>query len=65
MKNLALTLLMVLGCLCATAQNSYISFDKQNGGIDVTKCSIVYYDSEFEGVKIAAKNLADDILDVT
>ena len=65
MKNLALTLLMVLGCLCATAQNSYISFDKQNGGIDETKCSIVFYDSEYDGVKIAANNLADDILDVT
>ena len=65
MKHIALTLLILLACICAKAQNSYISFDKSNGGIDVTKCSIVYYDSEFEGVKIAANNLADDILDVT
>ena len=53
MKHIAITLLILLACICAKAQNSYISFDKNNGGIDVTKCSIVYYDSEFEATSVS------------
>ena len=64
MKRLITILLLVLlSVQCVEAQ--YVTFDKNGGGIDLAKCSVVYADDEWEGVKTAARNLRDDIYDVT
>ena len=55
--------MLIVACQLSMAQ--YITFDKSAGGFDLTKCSINYADDEWEGVKIAVKNLQQDIYDVT
>ena len=62
-KNLLVLFLMVFAIQIAEAQ--YISFERNKGGFDLTKCSIIYSDDEWEGVKTAAKNLQQDIFEVT
>jgi hypothetical protein len=62
-KNLLVIILAVLSFQFAKAQ--YINFDKSQGGIDLAKCSLIYSEEDFEGVKIAVRNLQNDIFDVS
>ena len=55
--------LLIVACQLSMAQ--YITFDKSAGGFDLSKCSINYADDEWEGVKLAAQNLQEDIFKVT
>jgi len=64
MKKL-LVLLALLTFCCQLTMAQYVNFDKQKGGFDLTKCSINCADDEWEGVKIAAQNLQEDIYKVT
>ena len=64
MKKL-LVLLALLTFSCQLTMAQYVNFDKQKGGFDLTKCSINCADDEWEGVKIAAQNLQEDIYKVT
>ena len=64
MKRLSL-ILIVLVLTCQWAMAQYVNFDKTKGGFDLSKCSINYADDEWEGVKLAAQNLQEDIYKVT
>jgi len=64
MKRLSILIaLLIVACQLSMAQ--YITFDKSAGGFDLTKCSISYADDEWDGVKLAAQNLQEDIFKVT
>lgn len=61
-----LILVLALAVLCGqVAEAQYVTFNKDDGGIDVSKCGLSCPDDAPEGVKIAVKNLDDDIFDVT
>ena len=62
-KLLILIAFLIFGCQVSMSQ--YITFDKGAGGFDLSKCSINYADDEWDGVKIAVKNLQEDIFKVT
>ncbi|MBQ3657984.1 MAG: glycosyl hydrolase 115 family protein [Bacteroidales bacterium] len=62
-KKLLVIILTVFSFQLVKAQ--YINFDKSSGGVDLTKCSLIYSDEDFEGVKIAVKNLQNDFFEVT
>ncbi|MBP5683286.1 MAG: glycosyl hydrolase 115 family protein [Bacteroidales bacterium] len=64
MKKLISVLTLVLLSVQLTMAQ-YVTFDKNKGGFDLSKCSIVFNDDEWEGVKIAARNLQEDIYEVT
>ncbi|MBR6279176.1 MAG: glycosyl hydrolase 115 family protein [Bacteroidales bacterium] len=46
-------------------QKDYITFEKNDNGFDISECEFVVSDDEWEGVKIAVRNLIEDIKDVT
>lgn len=62
-KKLLVIILAVFSLQFAKAQ--YINFDESLGGINLAKCSLIYSEEDFPGVKIAVKNLQNDIFEVS
>ena len=51
-----LILVLALAVLCGqVAEAQYVTFNKDDGGIDVAKCGLSCADDAPEGVKIAVK----------
>ena len=64
MKKLILFLIALLCLTTVQAAEQFVSFVKQADAINITNATIGYSENEYEGVKIAIKNLQTDMQNV-
>ena len=64
MKKLILSLIALLCLTTVQAAEQFVSFVKQADAINITNATIGYSENEYEGVKIAIKNLQTDMQNV-
>ena len=64
MKKIIFSLIALLCLTTVQAAEQFVSFVKQADAISITNATIGYSENEYEGVKIAIKNLQTDMLNV-
>ena len=61
MKNYLVSLLLTFSFVCANAAEQFVTFSPQKGAVRIQKGTISFSQQEYEGVKIAIKNLQNDL----
>ena len=62
MKRKVIMLIALVCAIAVQAAEQFVCFEKRDGAVSITNAAICYSEQEWEGVKIAARNLQNDML---
>lgn len=62
MKRKVIMLIVLICTITVQAAEQFVCFEKRDGAVSITNAAIGYAEQEWEGVKIAARNLQNDML---